>query len=230
MNGIPLASAAGVLLALGGTTLLAFLKHEQAGPIRLGRHLAYTWGGCVALLALVLFWEQRPLSSIGIVWGNYPAWLAGALVGGAVLAMSALPLYFAKSKIPQDSLAGVSRLLALSPWRRMAVVLTAGITEEIMFRGYPIERLHEMSGSLWLAALLPLAVFTLAHLSMWGWGHLVGVLFGGALLTALYLWQHDLIACMIAHTIIDMLVLMLPALLRRIDKQPNQETGQWQSR
>lgn len=69
---------------------------------------------------------------------------------------------------------------------------------------------------MWLAALVPLAVFTLAHLSAWGWGHLVGVLFGGALLTGLYLWQRDLVACMIAHTIID--TMMLPALLKRVER------------
>lgn len=218
MNGIPLASMAGILLALGGTTALAFLKHDKTGPIHPARHLVTTWGGCLALLALVLFWEQRPLSSIGIVWGNYAAWLIGALVGGAVLAMSALPMYFTKAKIPTDSLGGVNRLLATPPWFRVAVVITAGITEEITFRGYPIERLYEFSGSLWLAALIPLAVFTLAHLSMWGWGHLVGVLFGGALLTGLYLWQRDLVACMIAHTVIDMMVLILPVLLKRIER------------
>lgn len=218
MNGIPLASMAGIVLALGGTTLLAFLKRDRNAPINQARHLSVTWGGCLALLALVLWWEQRPLSSIGIVWGNYQAWAIGGLVGAAVLSMSAVPLYFAKGKIPKHSLEGVSRLLATPPWFRVAVVLTAGITEEIMFRGYPIERLHEFSGSLWLAVLIPLVVFTLAHLSMWGWGHLVGVLFGGALLTGLYLWQHDLIACMIAHAVIDSLVLMLPALLKRIDR------------
>ena len=217
MNGIPVASIVGVLLALGGTTWLAFLKHDKQGPIKQGRHLAVTWGGCLPLLALVLFWEQRPLSSIGLVWDNYAAWLIGALAGGAVLAMSTASMYFAKGKIPDGTLDGIGKLMATPLWFQVAVVLTAGITEEIMFRGYAIERLHEMSGSLWLAALIPLAVFTLAHLSMWGWSHLVGVLFGGALLTGLYLWQHDLIACMIAHTVIDALVLIMPLLLKRME-------------
>ena len=216
MNGIPLATIAGVLLALGGTTLLAFLKHDRQGPINQAGHLTATWGGCLALLALVLFWERRPLSSIGIVWGNYHAWLIGASVGGAVLALSATSMYFAKGKIPDGSMDGISKLMATPRWFKIAVVLTAGITEEIVFRGYPIERLYEISDSLWLAALIPLAVFTLAHLSLWGWSHLVGVLFGGALLTGLYLWQRDLIACMIAHTLIDVMVLVMPMLLKRV--------------
>jgi hypothetical protein len=35
-------------------------------------------------------------------------------------------------------------------------------------------------------------------------------------LSGLYLWQRDLIACMIAHTIIDGMVLLMPMLLKRL--------------
>jgi len=119
--------------------------------------------------------------------------------------------------MPQDSLRGVQKILATPLWFRIVVIITAGTTEELMFRGYPIERLHEMGCALWLAALIPLLIFTLAHLSMWGKGHLASVLFCGGLITGLYLWQRDLIACMIAHTLIDCLILMMPMLLKRYD-------------
>jgi len=217
MNGTPLATWFGLLLALGGTTALAFWKHDREGPIRKTLHLLTTWGATLALLALVLVWEQRPLSSVGIVWGNYMAWSIGTLCGVLVLAMSGLPMYFAKGSMPQDSLRGVQKILATPLWFRIVVIITAGTTEELMFRGYPIERLHEMGCALWLAALIPLLIFTLAHLSMWGKGHLASVLFCGGLITGLYLWQRDLIACMIAHTLIDCLILMMPMLLKRYD-------------
>ena len=217
MNGTPLATWLGLLLALGGTTALAFLKHDREGPIQKTRHLLTTWGGSLALLALVLYWEQRPLSSIGIVWGNYAAWSIGGLCGVLVLAMSALPMYFAKGTMPEDSLRGVRKILATPLAFRLAAIVTAGTTEELTFRGYPIERLHEIGCPLWLAALIPLLVFTLAHLSMWGKGHLASVAVGGGLLTGLYLWQRDLIACMIAHTLIDCMILLMPMLLKRYE-------------
>ena len=89
------------------------------------------------------------------------------------------------------------------------------ITEEILFRGYPIERLQELTGNVWVAAAMPLLVFVLAHLGGWSAGHLVGVLFGGVLLAGLYLVTRDLVACMITHALIDSTIIFLPALLRR---------------
>jgi len=225
MNGYPIASIVGLLLALGVTTLFAFLKQGgKSAPIDQSRHLVVTWGTCLALLALVLFWERLPLSSIGIVWGNYWAWLIGAIIGGAILGTSVISIWMAgragKPAIPEDSEQGLLRVMATPPWFRWAVVLTAGITEEIMFRGYPIERLLDITGNLWLAAAIPLAVFVFAHLSAWSLGHLVGVFFGGAVLTGLYLWQRDLVACMIAHALIDSLIIFLPAMLRKLAARP----------
>ncbi|MBV7539151.1 CPBP family intramembrane metalloprotease [Duganella sp. sic0402] len=215
-----IAAIAGLLLAMGLTSLFAFLKRGRPGPIEPRSHLLKAWGGCLAVLAVLLLWEQRTLASIGIVWGNYLAWLIGAALGMTILSTSVISVIQAskggKAAVPADSEAGLMRLLATPAWFRWAVVITAGVTEEIMFRGYPIERLYELTGSLWIAALVPLTVFTLAHLGGWSWGHLIGVMFGGSLLTGLYLWQRDLVACMIAHVLIDALIIFLPALLRKL--------------
>lgn len=215
------ATIVGLILAMGLPSLFAFLKHgDKSGPIEQWPHLAKTWGACLAVLAVLLLWEQRTLASIGIVPGNYLAWLIGAALGLTILTTSVISVIQAskggKAALPEDSAEGLNRLLATPAWFRWAVVITAGITEEIMFRGYPIERLYELTGSLWIAALVPLTVFTLAHLGGWSWGHLVGVLFGGGLLTGLYLWQRDLVACMIAHVLIDSLIIFLPALLKKL--------------
>jgi membrane protease YdiL (CAAX protease family) len=215
------ATIVGLILAMGLPALFAFVKHgSKHGPIDQREHLLKSWGSCLAVLALVLWWEQRPLASIGMVPDNYLAWLIGATLGLTILATSVISVIQAskggKAALPEESAAGLNRLVATPLWFRWAVVITAGITEEIMFRGYPIERLHELTGSLWIAALIPLTVFTLAHLGGWSWGHLVGVLFGGGLLTGLYLWQRDLLACMIAHVLIDSLIIFLPALLKKL--------------
>lgn len=215
------ATIVGLLLAMGLPSLFAFLKRgSKHGPINRRDHLIKSWGSCLAVLALVLLWEQRTLASIGIVPGNYLAWLIGATLGLTILATSVISVIQAskagKAALPEDSAEGLNRLIATPAWFRWAVVVTAGITEEIMFRGYPIERLHELTGNLWIAALIPLTVFTLAHLGGWSWGHLIGVLFGGSLLTGLYMWQRDLIACMIAHMLIDSLIIFLPALLKKL--------------
>jgi membrane protease YdiL (CAAX protease family) len=211
----------GLLLAMGLPTLFALLyRDSKSGPMNMRRHLLTMWGCCLVLLAWLLLWEQRPLSSIGIAGGNYLAWLIGLALGLTILTTSVMSVIQAskggKAALPEGSEQGLMRLLATPAWFRWAVVLTAGITEEIMFRGYPIERLAEMTGKLWLAALIPLVVFTLAHMGGWTLSHMVGVLFGGGILTGLYLWQRDLIACMIAHALIDALIIFLPALLKKL--------------
>jgi len=204
---------------------MAFVKHRsKTAPINPARHLVVTWGGCIALVCLIIFWEQRPLSSIGVTFGNFQAWGIGALLGVFIVISSGLSLLFAKKRAISGSAHGLLRLAATPLWFRIAAVFTAGITEEIVFRGYPIERLNEMTGSLWLAALVPLAIFTLAHLSAWSVSHLVTVFFGGVVLTALYLWQHDLVACMIAHTIIDAPIIFLPLLTRKLAAAVNAQT------
>lgn len=210
----------GLLLAMGLPSLFALLKRNDDGPFKQRQHLLTMWACCLALLAWVWLAERRPLASIGLVWGNYLAWLIGVALGLTILSTSVISVFQAsrngKAALPEGSEQGLTRLMATPLWFRCAVVLTAGIAEEVLFRGYPIERLYELTGSLWLAGLIPLAVFTLAHLGGWSPGHLVGVLFGGGLLTGLYLWQRDLVACMIAHVLIDALLIFLPWLLKKL--------------
>lgn len=208
-----IATIAGLLLALGAPSLLAYFRRgEKNSPGKQVRRLTSAWACCLALLALVFWWEQRTLASIGIAAGNHVAWLGGAALGLTMLALSVIGVVQARRMGKDDQSEGLMQLAAMPLWFRCAVPLTAGITEEILFRGYPIERLHELTGSLWLAALIPLAVFTLAHLGSWSWKHLIGVGLAGTLLTGLYLWQRDLIACMIAHALIDSVLIFLPAL------------------
>ncbi|MET0321695.1 MAG: CPBP family intramembrane glutamic endopeptidase [Duganella sp.] len=226
MHGLPLATIAGLLVALAGPLAFALLKsrYRDDGPIDVGRQLGAMWGLCAALLAIVLFWEHRPLASLGIAWGHYGAWAAGAMIGMTMIIVTILSIHLSlqrgQAAIPERSAAGVRRLTDLPLWARYAIVVTAGITEEILLRGYPVERLQQMTGSVWLAALIPLVVFVLAHLGGWTLGHLAGVLFGGVLLTGLYLVTRDLVACMITHVLIDTTIIFLPALLRRYGNPP----------
>ena len=214
------ATTAGLLVALGGTSLLAFIKsrHKHA-PINAALHLSSMWALALAVVAICLVWEGRPLASIGIAWGHYGAWAAGAMIGVTMVTLTVLSLHLGlqrgRSAIPEGSARGLKRLTDMPLWFRYAAVLTAAVTEEILFRGYPIERLQEITANVWLAAALPLIVFVVAHLGGWSAGHLVGVLFGGVLLTAIYLATRDLVACMITHALIDSTIIFLPALLRR---------------
>ncbi|MFI5317041.1 MAG: CPBP family intramembrane glutamic endopeptidase, partial [Myxococcota bacterium] len=98
---------------------------------------------------------------------------------------------------------GLARLEALPFWYLTLAVLIGGTVEEILYRGYAIARIETLTGSLWLAALIPVAIFALAHLPLWGPAPALSALFAGAILTLVYLWQRDLAPVVIAHVATD---------------------------
>jgi membrane protease YdiL (CAAX protease family) len=51
----------------------------------------------------------------------------------------------------------------------LLLVVTAGVFEETLYRGYALERLSSLWGSQWLAATATLALFTLMHAPAVGW-------------------------------------------------------------
>lgn len=88
-------------------------------------------------------------------------------------------------------------------WFRVFLILRAAVFEEIFYRGFMIERLNELTRLRWLAALLSLVAFTLAHVNGWGWSHLIIAGFGGIVLTTLYVSREDLACNMLAHFLTD---------------------------
>jgi membrane protease YdiL (CAAX protease family) len=89
------------------------------------------------------------------------------------------------------------------------LVSRAAVAEEVLFRGYPIERLEQLTGSRLLAAAISWTAFTVAHHRLWGWNYLIEAGFLGVILTFLYLWRRNLPSNMIAHWIANVRMLLL---------------------
>ncbi|MGD0145076.1 MAG: CPBP family intramembrane glutamic endopeptidase, partial [Rhizomicrobium sp.] len=109
--------------------------------------------------------------------------------------------------------AGNNASLAISNtplWYRVLLVTRGGVGEEIVFRGYMIERVEELTGSRVLAGAVSVVVFTLAHLAYWGLAPLVFVSIAGLVLTLLYQWRRDLWANIFVHWVTDAWVVLLP--------------------
>ena len=180
-------------LLIPGSSLLALAEQEGV-----------YWILTAVILAFVLRIERRRLTSIGLqkpTWRSLAWGLVGALATIAGMAMIYMVLIPAL-KLPSDE-AQTQSIVALPLWFRCLLIARAAIFEEILYRGFMIERLAELTHVRWLAAGASLAAFTYAHLSYWGWTHLLVAGFGGLVLTALYLWRRDLVANMIAHFMTD---------------------------
>lgn len=109
-----------------------------------------------------------------------------------------------------SSLSDLSKLAAVPLGLRIALVLTAAICEEFMYRGYGIEELTYLTGNRWLAGFLSWLVFTVSHVGLYGVSRaLIIPALVGAVLTALYLWRRNLPACMLMHALMDGIFLIL---------------------
>lgn len=205
-------SAIGVVLALGLPILP--LSHWGADYSGLGKpwgREVLWWATAIAVLVYVAAVERRSLSSIGFRapgWRNIGLGLIFGIVmfvGAGVLDSVVIPaLHLTLNMATYDSIIGAP--LAY----RIALVARAAVCEEILFRAYPLERLREWSGSVWLAGFVSWALFTYAHLSSWGAAQLMVAGFGGAMLTILYLWRRNIWINMLAHLIADSGFVWLP--------------------
>jgi membrane protease YdiL (CAAX protease family) len=162
------------------------------------------WGLTLAVLAIVRFWERRPFASIGLYRPTRSALLDGVVAGVAlvVLATIAGAIVMAAAGAPIET-GQAEFVLGLPLWVQMAVAASAGFTEEVLFRGYPIERLTMLTGRRWLGAIVPIVVFGAAHIPFWGVAHALVAGISGVWLTLLYLWRRNLWTNIAAHALTD---------------------------
>lgn len=211
---LPWPSWLGLAIAFGGTLLLVSPAQRALGPPdRLRTQLLdqiALWTLFAAVLAVVLVLENRPLASIGLrpfSWHSLAWGLALAAFLMWIVAPLNLRLLHASGLAGFD--AGIADFVRRPPWLQVWAVIGAGVVEETLFRGFAIERLAEASGSYLVAGALALTAFALLHLPMWGWGPVLTFFVSGAVLTAFYLWRHDLLANTTAHILVDTMGLIL---------------------
>lgn len=197
-------SGLGVLLALGFFSLpIGTWIHDDAGLMnRLGFELI-VWAWVAVMLLYVVRVERRPLSSIGFRALGVKDGIIGFLTGIVILAGLALVYYVVFPALHWTENTQVASLSALPYWLNVLIVVRAAVSEEILFRGYPMERLQELTGSRAVAGIVTCTVFTLDHISFWGWHHIFIAGLAGVVLTVLYLWRRNVWVNMIAHFIVD---------------------------
>lgn len=165
---------------------------------------ATMWGLTFIVLSIVTFWERRPPTSIGLGPLTWPAVRSGVLY-------SVLLIFLAGLTGRLIQLAGISTqtgnqaelVIAMPIWLQLFAALSAGFTEETLFRGYAIERMTELTGSRWLGALIPVFVFGAVHAPFWGVGHAVVAGITGLWLTLIYLRTRNLWTAVVAHALLD---------------------------
>ena len=201
----------GMVVALCGVPILMIVvRYIGADPLRLATRLTM-WG----MAAVVVWLAQTSLPN----WHTQLGWkqpstttavyaLAGtflALAGWAIIGLTQRA--FGGSQVTDSEL--FLKFTSVAPAYRAFLVLTAGVTEEVLFRGYAIGVGAELFGSVWVALALSLTIFVAAHFR-WGASHLISVTWVGLVLSGLFVFSGDLLACIVAHTLLDFGLFLAP--------------------
>lgn len=199
----------GLTLALMGPGVIALLWSRWTPP-QPSMGDSAPWLAAFALLivavaAIAFGCEQLTLADVG--WG--------AMSWGSLTYAAALTLFFififgplavrALAKVKLASFAaGQNKFAALPSWYLCLTIMIVAGGEEWLYRGYAIERLHAMTGLIWLAGAASLLAFAAVHLPLWGIGVSLTTLVSGGMFTAMYIWRRDIACLILAHVVTDL--------------------------
>ena len=164
----------------------------------------WKWLGAALLVAVVLGVERLGPRSLLIrkPSGRDLEWALYAF--GVVMAWS----WLAGRIAPQDDNGGIATIVSLGVPGVLVLIVTAAVTEEVVYRGFLAERLGALFGRRpWarpLGAILSLVLFVLPHLVFFGPSWLVHQLPGAVAIAGIALLRRNLIAAMLLHLLINL--------------------------
>ncbi|HLI79973.1 MAG TPA: CPBP family glutamic-type intramembrane protease [Candidatus Binataceae bacterium] len=200
-----------MLIAVAPYTRLAYLFYRVLSALGMHRDLwQITWLGdeifqVAFLVAIIQLMERRPLASIGLchpglmdlIWGIG----AFAIISlGSELWSFAIPLSEdAHSQVAQWT----SQWASQSGAWRITLVVSASIFEEFYFRGYLIERVQEITGSVLVGVVVGTALNLYIHSTYWSAYYVASIAFDQLALALLYLWRRSVATCIVTHFLLD---------------------------
>jgi membrane protease YdiL (CAAX protease family) len=177
--------------------------------------MAIQWGLTLALIA-AWWWAARPISHRGQRLPESPAaWWWTLAIGGVGVAIFGQQAYLvatspdaqAKVRKQLEAQPGVQTVLPANPREARAfcaVAVTAGICEEVLYRGYLLWYLLTLGpGRLAIAAAAAALIFGVGHAYQGARG-IVNTAIAGGISMAVYLLTGSLLAPILLHTTLDL--------------------------
>jgi hypothetical protein len=222
------ASSVPAIIVLVLSLVLAFAPNwewpYEVLQVRLGMSLAAAWimQGilCEVLVVLaifctVLFWEGKPLASIGVRALHttdfalaVAAYLLAVLSQNLVIALLSSPEF----RQVAPTLNPPQAFLELPVALRLLAATVNSVYEET-WRAFAIERVQTMSGSILTAATFSLIASVSIHVPYWGFRGALVIAPALFVLVLLYVGRRSLATCVVTHLIGDVYpTVILPAL------------------
>ena len=217
-SGVSVAVVVGLCIALFGGPLLGQVDlprwvETSTASSMLANSLS-SWLLVGALLGLVVYWEGRRLESIGLRLPTRAEVAVGLGAGLGAVVVGLLVTGVAVVTLNLDQPETLSAISRLSLPIQLAIVGTAVVVEEILWRGYPIERLTELTGRVWVGAVVSGVVFLAVHYPAWGLVGAIPQAVFTVVLVGVYVWSRNVVVSMLTHGVINVvMILVLPAFL-----------------
>jgi membrane protease YdiL (CAAX protease family) len=156
------------------------------------------------LLAYLVVVERRRLASIGLRRPSARDLEWALYLFGICMAWQWVVMTF----FPSPPSQGTESITSMPVVVVLALVVSSAVFEEILYRGYPIERLAELTGRAWFAFALTIPLFIAPHVVFFGvqWIWTAGV--GAVAIYVLYARTRNLVATMILHLALNLPILI----------------------
>ncbi len=216
-------------LVLGILDLLLFKRHVRMQPVKNHRAVYYLqcllemWVPTLLLASLVVT-GQVNVHAIGLGWyqlerSEFPIWVSISLLGLSLLAILYLIVDLIRyqtnsqyravvdSKIQQvKHPAYFEDLKPITPAEKRIYVLlslSAGVFEEILYRGYLISLLSDGWNNIWIAVVGAGLLFGMGHLYQ-GLEGILKTFLIGVVLGIIFAATGSLLSCIVLHILIDL--------------------------
>ncbi|WP_433351470.1 CPBP family intramembrane glutamic endopeptidase [Microtetraspora malaysiensis] len=199
---------------LGKRSYDRLVRRRDGDPralVRMFRHwIAESWALMAVALALAAMSPGVDLADLGLVVPSGGGSQVTGMVVGATLGLVVLTLVFRLRAKSGRDIPGQAAFSAMLPrttaerWAAAAMAVTAGICEEVLYRGFLIALGVGVLGlDVKVAAGAALVIFVAGHWYQ-GWKGLLMVTLAGYGLTALYLAQGSLLLPIVVHALVDL--------------------------
>lgn len=173
------------------------------------------WEWCwVLILALIMIPVAQPLATLGLRAPVYQDVVSGLLVGMAIGLGISVVVVGLSPRLRARFAGALQRAAALLPatqqerWLYAGVALTAGICEELIFRGFLFHYFQGWGLNIWLVVVLTGILFGLGHIYQGRAGAVqagaMGMVFG-----VLYVLSGSILPGMVFHALFDLHVLLI---------------------
>lgn len=206
---LPLATWVGLALPLIGMPLWNVIAAFFLKPVMERNDLTFlstlvTTAMALGVVAIVLWWEKRPLASMGLR-RQTPRTIIFALAASIVFAIGSTLvslLLISLSGQPTPPLM-TEKIKGFPIWLALWIVISSSICEELLYRGFLVERLGDLTGNIWIGGLITMVWFAAMHWPLGLTYILTIALPATVLITALYIWRRDLTVTIVAHLVMN---------------------------